>query len=101
MTEDKPVEREGIPELGIEKHILYCSFCGRSQKEVKRLIAGPTVFICDQCVELCRQICADEEITVSDTSKIYERRQLFNEVEIKMNELKSLYAKLHRLSEES
>src|SRR5210317_509071 len=35
------------------KNILYCSFCGKSQHEVRKLIAGPTVFICDECVELC------------------------------------------------
>ena len=35
---------------------LYCSFCGKSQHEVKKLIAGPTVFICDECVELCMDI---------------------------------------------
>ena len=35
---------------------LSCSFCGKSQKEVKKLIAGPTVYICDECVELCREI---------------------------------------------
>ena len=38
------------------KNILYCSFCGKSQHEVKKLIAGPTVFICDECVELCMDI---------------------------------------------
>ena len=36
-----------------EKDSLFCSFCGKSQKEVKKLIAGPTVFVCDECVELC------------------------------------------------
>ena len=35
------------------KNPLYCSFCGKSQHEVRKLIAGPTVFICDECVELC------------------------------------------------
>ena len=35
------------------KNSLYCSFCGKSQNEVRKLIAGPTVFICDECVELC------------------------------------------------
>ncbi len=35
------------------KNTLYCSFCGKSQHEVRKLIAGPTVFICDECVELC------------------------------------------------
>ena len=38
------------------KNILYCSFCGKSQHEVRKLIAGPTVFICDECVELCMDI---------------------------------------------
>ena len=37
------------------KNILYCSFCGKSQHEVRKLIAGPTVFICDECVELCME----------------------------------------------
>ena len=44
---------------GNEK-LLYCSFCGKSQHEVKKLIAGPTVFICDECIELCNDIIRDE-----------------------------------------
>ncbi len=40
---------------------LYCSFCGKSQKEVRKLIAGPTVYICNECIELCNEIIADEE----------------------------------------
>ncbi len=40
------------------KNTLYCSFCGKSQHEVRKLIAGPTVFICDECVELCNDIIA-------------------------------------------
>jgi ATP-dependent Clp protease ATP-binding subunit ClpX len=40
--------------------ILYCSFCGKSQHEVKKLIAGPSVFICDECIELCNDIIRDE-----------------------------------------
>ena len=42
------------------KNILYCSFCGKSQHEVRKLIAGPTVFICDECVELCMDIIKEE-----------------------------------------
>ena len=38
--------------------LLYCSFCGKSQHEVRKLIAGPSVFICDECVELCNDIIA-------------------------------------------
>ncbi len=45
------------------KNILYCSFCGKSQHEVKKLIAGPTVFICDECVELCMDIIKEESKT--------------------------------------
>ena len=51
------------------KNILYCSFCGKSQHEVRKLIAGPTVFICDECVELCMDIIKEEsksQITKSD-----------------------------------
>ena len=39
---------------------LYCSFCGKSQHEVKKLIAGPSVFVCDECIELCNDIIRDE-----------------------------------------
>jgi len=45
---------------GDGKNTLYCSFCGKSQHEVKKLIAGPTVFICDECVELCNDIIREE-----------------------------------------
>ena len=40
--------------------MLYCSFCGKSQNEVKKLIAGPSVFVCDECVELCNDIIREE-----------------------------------------
>ena len=43
-----------------DKKLLYCSFCGKSQHEVKKLIAGPSVFICDECVELCNDIIREE-----------------------------------------
>ena len=45
---------------GDSKNTLYCSFCGKSQHEVRKLIAGPTVFICDECVELCMDIIREE-----------------------------------------
>ncbi len=45
------------------KNTLYCSFCGKSQHEVRKLIAGPTVFICDECVELCMDIIREEHQT--------------------------------------
>jgi len=52
--------------------VLYCSFCGKSQHEVKKLIAGPSVFICDECIELCNDIIRDEvpaEGAAAKTSK--------------------------------
>ena len=48
---------------GYSKNTLYCSFCGKSQHEVRKLIAGPTVFICDECVELCMDIIREENKT--------------------------------------
>ncbi len=48
---------------GDSKNTLYCSFCGKSQHEVRKLIAGPTVFVCDECVELCMDIISEEHKT--------------------------------------
>ncbi len=48
--------------------LLYCSFCGKSQHEVKKLIAGPSVFICDECIDLCNDIIRDEASTVESVS---------------------------------
>ncbi len=53
-----------------DKNDLYCSFCGKSQHEVKKLIAGPTVFICDECVELCMDIIKEENKTNIVRSKV-------------------------------
>jgi ATP-dependent Clp protease ATP-binding subunit ClpX len=58
---------------------LSCSFCGKSQKEVKKLIAGPTVYICDECIELCNDIIAEEygqEETASPTSRVLKPREI-------------------------
>ena len=51
------------------KNTLYCSFCGKSQHEVRKLIAGPTVFICDECVELCMDIIREENKSALTKSK--------------------------------
>src|SRR5881392_101644 len=51
------------------RNTLYCSFCGKSQHEVRKLIAGPTVFICDECVELCMDIIREESKTTLVKSK--------------------------------
>ncbi|MFW9617772.1 ATP-dependent Clp protease ATP-binding subunit ClpX [Aquabacterium sp.] len=49
--------------------ILYCSFCGKSQHEVKKLIAGPSVFICDECIDLCNDIIRDEVAAEAEASR--------------------------------
>ncbi len=54
---------------GDSKSTLYCSFCGKSQHEVRKLIAGPTVFICDECVELCNDIIREETKSALVTKK--------------------------------
>ena len=55
---------------------LLCSFCGKSQRQVKKLIAGPGVYICDECIDLCNEIIADHtgqdlEKVKSDTERDY------------------------------
>jgi ATP-dependent Clp protease ATP-binding subunit ClpX len=57
-------EREG---KGDDGKLLYCSFCGKSQHEVRKLIAGPSVFVCDECVELCNDIIREEMQEKSST----------------------------------
>ncbi|MDP1530915.1 ATP-dependent Clp protease ATP-binding subunit ClpX [Rhodoferax sp.] len=61
---------------------LYCSFCGKSQHEVKKLIAGPSVFVCDECIELCNEIIRDELPATTETS---EKTDLPTPAEIKAN----------------
>ena len=57
-----------MADKGASDKLLYCSFCGKSQHEVRKLIAGPSVFICDECVELCNDIIR-EEIQQADSQK--------------------------------
>ncbi len=59
MSDKKPSSAEKL---------LYCSFCGKSQHEVKKLIAGPSVFICDECIDLCNDIIRDEAAGIEVTS---------------------------------
>lgn len=61
---------------------LYCSFCGKSQHEVKKLIAGPSVFVCDECIELCNEIIRDE---LPPTTETPEKSNLPTPAEIKTN----------------
>jgi ATP-dependent protease Clp ATPase subunit len=56
-----------MPGYGDPRSTLYCSFCGKSQHEVRKLIAGPTVFICDECVEICVTIIREERTSHPST----------------------------------
>ena len=62
MSDDKK------PTSGDSEKLLYCSFCGKSQHEVKKLIAGPSVYVCDECVELCNDIILEELEDESSTA---------------------------------
>jgi len=80
--------------------LLYCSFCGKSQHEVKKLIAGPSVFICDECIDLCNEIIRDEAessgaetgITRSDLPSPQEIRDMLNQYVIGQERAKKILA---------
>ena len=55
---------------GDGEKVLYCSFCGKNQNEVKKLIAGPSVFVCDECVELCNDIIREEKQDVPESTEV-------------------------------
>jgi ATP-dependent Clp protease ATP-binding subunit ClpX len=74
---------------------LACSFCGKSQKEVKKLIAGPTVYICDECIELCNDIIAEEasretETATSTVTKPKEIRDILDQYVIDQDQAKKV-----------
>ena len=56
-----------MAKFGEGGELLKCSFCGKSQKQVKKLIAGPGVYICDECIDLCNEIIEEE---LADTSEV-------------------------------
>ena len=80
--------------------LLYCSFCGKSQHEVKKLIAGPSVFICDECIDLCNEIIRDEAenaggeagITRSDLPSPQEIRDILDQYVIGQERAKKILA---------
>ena len=57
-----------MAKFGEGGELLKCSFCGKSQKQVKKLIAGPGVYICDECIDLCNEIIEEELADTSDIS---------------------------------
>jgi len=58
---DKAKKYDQLAKLNRDKEV-HCSFCGKSQSAVEKLIVGPGVFICDECIELCNEILNDEEV---------------------------------------
>ncbi len=77
--------------------LLYCSFCGKSQHEVRKLIAGPSVFVCDECVELCNDIIREElQETVAtgqdELPKPKDIKNVLDEYVIGQNEAKKVLA---------
>jgi len=77
--------------------LLYCSFCGKSQHEVRKLIAGPNVFICDECVELCNDIIREEmedtaPATTTKLPKPHDINQTLNEYVIGQERAKKVLA---------
>jgi ATP-dependent Clp protease ATP-binding subunit ClpX len=77
--------------------LLYCSFCGKSQHEVKKLIAGPSVFICDECIELCNDIIREEiqgveaaKLAKSDLPVPHEIRQILDQYVIGQEQAKKI-----------
>ena len=63
-----------------EGELLKCSFCGKTQKQVKKLIAGPGVYICDECIDLCNEIIEEElsEPTETPTGELPRPREIFS-----------------------
>ncbi|MDJ1406881.1 MAG: ATP-dependent Clp protease ATP-binding subunit ClpX [Candidatus Midichloria sp.] len=59
-------------------HSLHCSFCGKSQEEVKKLIEGPTVYICNECVELCSEVIKDSTVTEAAEFSLPKPAQIYN-----------------------
>ena len=65
--------------------LLYCSFCGKSQHEVRKLIAGPSVFVCDECVDLCNDIIR-EEIQEKDSDTATQKLPIPEEIKTTLDE---------------
>ena len=66
--------------LGETADLLKCNFCGKSQKQVRKLIAGPGVYICDECIELCNEIIEEElsEVTELASAELPKPREILS-----------------------
>ena len=73
-----------MPRKDSQDDVLRCSFCGKSQDEVKRLIAGPTVYICDECIDLCNDIILEEG--TAERGEAFKRLLTPQEIDQRLNE---------------
>jgi hypothetical protein len=78
---------------------LYCSFCGKSQHEVRKLIAGPVVFICDECVDLCHDISHPDDDRKIDHAAIHAAQATLRLFQLRCVELKLLLQDFHAQAE--
>ena len=65
-------EIQNVATVNEEQRLLHCSFCHRSRREVKKLIAGPEVYICDECIDLCYSIVHEDNDAIAVDGKIAE-----------------------------
>ena len=84
---------KGLFKFNDEKGQLKCSFCGKTQEQVRKLVAGPGVYICDECIELCTEIVeeelgTEEEIEFKDVPKPAEIREILDEYVIGQDQAK-------------
>src|SRR6202521_6475151 len=84
-----------VAKCGDGGDLVKCSFCGKSQKQVKKLIAGPGVYICDECIELCNDIIAEElsetaEVRFEDLPKPREIFEFLNDYVIGQDQAKKI-----------
>ena len=86
-----------MPNFEEEKELIRCSFCGKTQDQVKKIIAGPDVYICDECVNLCQEIVLEElgddiEIDISEILKPAEIKEILDTYVIGQDEAKKTLA---------
>ncbi|HEU5152080.1 MAG TPA: ClpX C4-type zinc finger protein, partial [Iamia sp.] len=84
-----------MAKFGEGGELLKCSFCGKSQKQVKKLIAGPSVYICDECIDLCNEIIEEElsegaDLTLEDLPKPREIFEFLNDFIIGQEQAKKI-----------
>ena len=86
-----------MPNFEEEKELIRCSFCGKTQDQVKKIVAGPNVYICDECINLCHEIVLEElgvepDIDISEILKPAEIKEILDTYVIGQDEAKKTLA---------